>query len=89
MRGDPVHVQDVDAWVSCWILRLWSEQRTTDFRIGLAFAAASFCGFSEVHLRLCPNLPFVRAGVFLACTYECLRLSIYLHNLRNYYFVLF
>ena len=43
-RGELVQVQDVDTWVSCWILQLWSEQSTTDFRIAPAFATASSCG---------------------------------------------
>ena len=38
-----VRVQDVDAWESCWILRLWSEQSTTDFRIVPALAAVGEC----------------------------------------------
>ena len=55
-----------------------------------AFAAASSCGFSGVHLQPCPNFPWIRTcGCFLARTYDRLRLlPIYLHNLRNYSFVL-
>ena len=38
-------------------------------KIALAFAAASCCGISEVHLQLCSNFPWFRTcGCFLACT---------------------
>ena len=90
-HGELVQVQDVDALVPCWILQLWFEQHTTGSQIALAFAAASCCGFSEVHLRLCPDCPwFLTCGCFLACTYDSLRLySTYLHNLRIFSSVLF
>ena len=83
--GMLVQDQNVDAWVSCWILWLWSEQCTTGFRIAPAFAAASFGGFSVVRLQLDPNnLPsFHPCGCLPACAYGNLRLlPIHLHNLR-------
>ena len=83
--GMLVQDQNVDEWVSCWILWLWSEQCTIGFRIAPAFAAASFGGFSVARLQLDPNnLPsFHPCGCFPACTYGNLRLlPIHLHNLR-------
>ena len=80
-RGEPVQGQDVDAVVSCWILKLWYEQQSAGSQIAPAFAAASFLGFSKVHLRLCPNLSWLRTcGCFLACTGLH---AICVHNLRN------
>ena len=63
----PVQVQDVDARVSCWIFRLWSEQCTTDFRIAL-------CCHIILWIFLCDSHPpyFVRAAVVLrALTAVC------------------
>ena len=61
-----VQVQDVDAWVSCQILQLWSEQRAADFRVAPVFAAASFVHFMRSIcdlVRTCHD--FVRADMFL------------------------
>ena len=60
-------------------------------QIASAFAAASCCGFSGVHLRLGPNFPrFRTCGHLLACTHGSLRLfSIFMHNLRTCSFVPF
>ena len=65
------------------MLTRWFEQHSTGSRIAPASAATSFCGISEIHLRLCPKLSWFRTcGCVLACTHYRLRLcSIYLHNL--------
>ena len=64
-RGDLVQVQDVDALLSCGILQLQFEQHSTGSQITLAFAAASFCGFS---ISTCDCFPmghgFVCAAIF-------------------------
>ena len=45
-----VQVQNVDAWVSCWILRLWSGHCATDSRVARVFVVGVilwiFCGRS-------------------------------------------
>ena len=41
---------------------MWFEQHSTGSQIAPAFAGASFCGFFEVHLRLCPNFINVSYG---------------------------
>ena len=70
--------------VSCLNLQLWSEQSATDCRIAPAFAAASFCGCSEVHLRVDPDFPSLRTcSCVPACTYGSLRLiAIDMHHLH-------
>ena len=74
-RGELVQVQNVDAWRSCWILWLWSEQSATDCRSAPTFAAVLFCGFSMIQLRVRPNFPwFSYVRLSLACIYGSLRL---------------
>ena len=67
--------------VSCWIIQLQFEQHSTGSQISHAFAAASFCGFSEVRLRL------RTCGCFLlflhALTTVCVLIPSYMYNLRN------
>ena len=54
-----VQVQDVAAWISCWILRLWPEHCTTDSRIAPVFVAAEFCCFSVAPLAMRSQLSIV------------------------------
>ena len=66
--GMLVQDQNVDEWVSCWILCLWSEQCTTGFRIAPAFAAASFGGFFCGSLATRSQQPSIVSSVRLfAC----------------------
>ena len=88
-RGELLNVQDVDTLVSCWIVHVYSKQHSTFSKITLAFVAASICGFSEAHLRICPNFPWFRTcGIFLARTDDNLcNCPTCLHNLGNSDFV--
>ena len=68
-HGEVVQVQDVGAWVSCLILRLWSLPDRACLSCGVIHVDFLWCTYDSVHT--CHRI--VRAAVFLhALTVICL-----------------